>query len=74
MTSGITYLGSGTVDVEDENTGEIYEGIWRRKFSMSSISNTGSNHSARQARELRERYTHYFTHEGAVPWQDRMIY
>lgn len=74
MTSGITYLGSGTVDIEDENTGEIYEGIWRREFSMPSISNTGSNHSTRQARKLRERYTHYFTHEGAVPWQDKMIY
>lgn len=68
MTSGITYLGSGTVDVEDENIGEIYESIWRREFFMPSISNTGLNHSARQARELRERYIHYFTHEGAVPW------
>jgi len=58
MTSGITYLGSGTVDVEDENTGEIFEGIWRRDFSMPSIVNTGSNHSDRQARELRERYKH----------------
>ncbi|CAI6356084.1 unnamed protein product [Macrosiphum euphorbiae] len=61
-------------NVEDENKGEIFEGTWRRDFLMPSIVNTGSNHSARQARELRERYKHYFTHEGAVPWQDRMIY
>jgi len=47
MTSGITYLGSGTVDVEDENKYEIFEGTWRRDFSMPSIINTESNHSAK---------------------------
>lgn len=67
MTSSNTYLSSGTVDIEDENTGEIFEEIWRREFSMPSISNTGSNHSARQARDLREKYTNYFIHEGIVP-------
>lgn len=40
MTSGNIYLYSGTIDVEDENKGEIFEGMWRSEFSMSSVSNT----------------------------------
>jgi hypothetical protein len=76
MTSGTTYLQSGSVDVEDENTGVIVEGTWRREIQavMPSINKSGSNHVARQARELREKYTQYFTHDGAVQWQDRMIH
>ena len=75
MTSGNTYLQSGSVDTEDENTGIIAEGTWRREIHsvMPSINNTGSNHTARQARELREKYTNYFTHDGTVHWQNRMI-
>jgi hypothetical protein len=41
---------------------------------MPSINNTGPNHAARQARGLRETYTQYFAHDGAVQWQDRMIH
>jgi hypothetical protein len=76
MTSGTKYLQIGSVDVEDENTGVIVEGTWRREIQavMPSINNSGSNHVARQARELQEKYTQYFTHDGAVQWQDRMIH
>jgi hypothetical protein len=76
ITSANTYLHSGSVDIEDENTGVIVEGTWRSELSsvLRSMTNTTSNHTAKQARELREKSTHYFTHDGVVPWQNRMVH
>jgi hypothetical protein len=75
MTSETTYLQSGSVDVEDENAGVIVGSTWRKEIQsvVPSFNNTGSNHAARQAREMQEKYTQYFTDDGAVQWQDRMI-
>lgn len=77
ITSPNTYLQRNTVDEEDLNTGEVIQGTWRREniVSMPSIEhNISTNHSARVARELRDRYADYFYNDGAVPWQNKMIY
>lgn len=70
-----TYLTRENVDFENVDTGEIIPGSWRQETLalLPSINRIGSNHSSRQARELREMYTKYFTNEGAVSWQSRMI-
>jgi hypothetical protein len=69
-------LQNDSVDVEDEHTGIIVDGTWRKEIQsvIRSINNTGSKHVARQGKELRETYTQYFTHDDAVKWQDRMIH
>lgn len=65
-----TYLTRENVDTE-----EIISGSWRQEnlALLPSINRIASNDSSRQARELREMYTKYFTNEGAVSWQSRMI-
>jgi hypothetical protein len=43
MTSGTTYFQSGSVDVEDENTGVIVDGTWRKEIQsvMPRVNNSG---------------------------------
>lgn len=75
-TSQNTYTPNGSLDEEDRESGQIRPGSWRNESNipLPSIRTLGSNHSSRRARELRDRLCQYFVGEGAVPWQQRMIF
>ncbi|XP_050314914.1 putative nuclease HARBI1 [Anthonomus grandis grandis] len=69
------YLPKGSVDEEDIDQGRIILGSWRSEVAgLPSVSRIGSNHSSQFARNLRDKYKHYFMTTGAVSWQERMIF
>ncbi|KAJ8896455.1 hypothetical protein PR048_001799 [Dryococelus australis] len=63
------------VDIEDKKkTGTIQPGPWHTgNVELPSVAQVGSNNYGTQAAASRERYTDYFSGEGNVPWQMRMI-
>ncbi|XP_054083874.1 uncharacterized protein LOC128920511 [Zeugodacus cucurbitae] len=73
--SSTTYFPSGCVDEEDINSGVIVPGAWRRELvqGLPSITDHNTNYAGKTARDLCEKYAEYFSNEGAVPWQNRMI-
>lgn len=75
MTSGRTYVPTGSFDSENIDEGRLIEGSWRLETTgLPHINHFGSNNSSRLAKEKRDRYKDYFSNEGAVYWQNRMIF
>lgn len=75
--SSLTYITREAVDYEDIDRGVVIPGSWRNEnfdLMLGFNNPVRSNHSSKQARELRERLTRYFVNEGAVFWQDRMVF
>jgi hypothetical protein len=69
------YLPRGSVDEEDIDQDLIIPGTWRTETAgLRSVTHIGGNHSSQYARNVREKYVQYFINEGAVPWQERMIF
>lgn len=69
------YMPRGSVDSEDIDICEIVPGSWRSEIvQLPRIERVGSNNHSREAKIVREAYTKYFTNEGRVLWQDRMIH
>ncbi|KAB0796451.1 hypothetical protein PPYR_10512 [Photinus pyralis] len=66
----------GSIDEEDIDNGCFTQGSWRNDSTNIPRSTSGgtSNHSSRYARQIRDMLCDYFVGEGAVPWQERMIY
>jgi Cu2+-containing amine oxidase len=58
------------VDHEDENTGEVIPGEWRREVTelLSSKTRTVNNYTE-AAKLIRDQYADYFWEEGAIPAQ-----
>ena len=68
------YFPLGTVDMEDENMGEIRPGSWRsEQVALRSVARTGANNYTREAVAVREQYADYFMGDGQVSWQNKMI-
>lgn len=68
------YFPLGTVDMEDENMGEIRPGSWRsEQVALRSVTRTGANNYTREAVAVREQYADYFMGDGQVSWQNKMI-
>lgn len=76
ITSSNNYTPRGSLDEEDIDSGQIRLGSWRNEsnITLSPLETVGGNHSSRLAREKRDRICQYFMNEGAVPWQERMIF
>ncbi|XP_064464979.1 uncharacterized protein LOC135376400 [Ornithodoros turicata] len=70
------YLPPEIVDVEDICTGTVRRGSWRQAVSnhgaMRPLPRPGGNCS-NSAKAVRELYTQYFSNEGQVGWQWKMI-
>ncbi|XP_064470075.1 uncharacterized protein LOC135384820 [Ornithodoros turicata] len=70
------YLPPEIVDVEDIATGTVRPGSWRQAVSnhgaMRPLQRPGGNCS-NSAKAVRELYTQYFSNEGQVGWQWKMI-
>ncbi|XP_050293303.1 uncharacterized protein LOC126733897 [Anthonomus grandis grandis] len=69
------YAPPGTYDNEDVSTGILVHGSWRNEPETSSTFmklNRIGRKSTRAAQEVREKFAHYFSGHGRVPWQDRM--
>lgn len=70
-----SYLPKGSVDEEDINQGQLIPGSWRSETAgLSQAVSLGGNHSSKLARKMRDKYMEYFMTDGAVPWQDQMIF
>lgn len=76
ITSPTSYTPTGSVDTENIDNGQIMQGAWRNEIrsNLPSIARFASNHSSKNAREKRDILCQYFAGNGAVPWQDRMIF
>ncbi|XP_050292753.1 putative nuclease HARBI1 [Anthonomus grandis grandis] len=75
ITSSNNYTPSGSLDEEDLDRGQMRFGSWRDlKVRFSPMEKVHSNHSAKSARNMRDQLCQYFMGEGAVPWQERMIF
>lgn len=76
ITSTNNYMPRGSVDEEDIDNRTFIPGTWRNEITNfpKSITRTAGNHTSRCARQLRDTLCQYFMTEGAVPWQEQMIY
>lgn len=64
-----------TIDTEDTRNGRIIQGSWRElpSIGLADLPRTNQNQSTRDARMIRDNYADYFTGEGSVSWQARMV-
>lgn len=66
-----------TTDKENISAGIVTPGNWREEpdpQGLKPLPGCLSNHAARSAVELRDKYADYFVEDGSVPWQTRMVY
>lgn len=70
------YCPAGFSDSYDD-AGNVLQGEWRNQINgnrLQSIGRLGSNYSARDTVQIREKLKEYFSSEGgSVPWQWRHI-
>ncbi len=71
MTSPSIYLSTGSVDIEDIDSGEIIPGSWRSQISapLASMGKQKGDRDRKAAEQRRIALSKYFIGEGAVPWQ-----
>lgn len=78
LRTSTTYVNGGLVDSENLENGLITSSSWRanqRNQGLIDISrNMGSNNHGKEAAAIREKYADYFVGNGAVPWQNQMVY
>lgn len=69
------YTPSGYIDMEDEMTGQLQRGEWRKEqgVGLLNFQRQGGNRHARTAIQMRETLCDYFNGIGRVPWQDQAI-
>lgn len=69
-----SYIPSGLIDYEDENH-RIIPGSWRQNTTagLQNLPPPVNRNPQRLAQQIREKYCDYFTNEGAVPWQYRLV-
>ena len=70
------YTPPGSMDIEDTTSCCTIQGRWRTEKEpqgLVSIQKQGSNNYTIKAKDIREYLCDYFSSEGAVPWQEKMI-
>ena len=68
------YQPPGSVDRENVGSGTIASGSWRSNQVVDGLeSSSHHNNASEEAKHTRVQYMRYFLHEGAVPWQKRMV-
>lgn len=75
-TARSTYSASGSVDVEDEDTGYVRPGTWRAQeasWATKKIWKQGTNNASKEAMELRDHLHDYVNFCNKLPWQDRTV-
>lgn len=68
------YVEPGLVDYEDISTRMTICGSWRQRPILSLQNMDEENTCIESGTVIRDRYTHYFISDGAVPWQTRFIH
>jgi hypothetical protein len=63
---------SPTLDVENVLTGQVTAGSWRKEQPLPSLMRTGRR-ATESAKRVRDEFCAYFSNEGAVPWQNKMV-
>ena len=66
------YNQPGTMDEENEETGVLHRGTWRKDGTMLPLQTTETRNPSIEAKNIRNKFCHYFNNEGQVPWQMRM--
>lgn len=69
-----TYISQGSVDFDNHETSEMYDGAWRNsKNQLLTLQTTTSRNTSDRAKQIRDMYSMYFSNEGAVPWQNNYV-
>jgi len=69
-----TYIGQGSVDFDNHETGQMYNGAWRNSNDqLLTLQITTSRNTSDIAKQIRDMYCMYFSNEGAVPWQNNYV-
>lgn len=63
-----TYINQGSVDIDNHETGEMYNGAWRNSNQLLTLQTTTSRNTSDRAKQIRGMFSMYFSNEGAVPW------
>lgn len=66
-----TYMSSGSIDLEDLDSGTIIGGEWRQEDILNGLQLSTSRNVSQQAKDCRDAYKNYFLDKGKVSWQDR---
>lgn len=76
-TSANHYMPPGTTDYEDEDTGTVTPGSWRKEIQSCqgfiNGNSWGSHNYSKEAAARRDKYAEYFMGNGAVDWQLNVI-
>lgn len=68
------YIPSGSVDVENIQTGETIQGTWRKEgFIVHPLKISKKNRATLAAEAVRDDFKEYFNGIGSVAWQDKSI-
>lgn len=67
------YVPQGSIDIEDNSTGNIIPGKWRNDDTLTSFLPIPviPRRTAEKFKQDREELSHYFLNEGKLSWQDR---
>ncbi|XP_054747281.1 putative nuclease HARBI1 [Anastrepha obliqua] len=68
-----SYSFSHLIDQEDENSGSIAQGAWRRESHLNVLESAHLRNSSNKAKEIRNNFAEYFINEGAVSWQQKYL-
>ena len=70
-----SYTPPGSCDIVDPVLGEVVDGTWRAEGYgiLNDIEPTTARNHPAASTETREQFTHYFSNEGALEWQERHI-
>ena len=60
--------------IEMADTDGNQNGSWRRQIAPLELAQLSTRGSTADGTAIRERLARYFSNEGAVPWQNHMIY
>lgn len=68
-----TYTSQGSFDIENHETGDIYNGSWRNSAKQLCLKNSNNKNTTDKIKSIRDAYSEYFNNEGAVPWQNKFV-
>lgn len=66
-----TYIDKTTIDIEDQESGNIIQGAWRVTAPTTLLQTSHSRNPTMYAKYVRDNYCHYFNNEGQVAWQNK---
>ena len=74
-TTGKIYIPPNLIDFDD-GCGTVIPGDWRKDAPSDiwlDLEPFTNRNSSRQAKDVREKFKHFFMNEGSVPWQWKTV-